>query len=164
VYAVDVGYGLLAWSLRQDDRVVVREKTNARYLRREDFDEDADLITVDVSFISLKLILPVLVDLLSKSGDIIALVKPQFEAGRDKVGKKGVVRDPKIHEEVILNVIHYGMKENLYLKGLSFSPIKGPEGNIEYLAHFSKHNIDDQIENIELLINKTVQEAHNKLN
>jgi len=164
VYAIDVGYGQFAWKLRQDERVVCMEKTNIRYVTKDDLEELGDFASIDVSFISLTKVLSPVKNLLIDSGEIVCLIKPQFEAGRDKVGKKGVVRDPKIHEEVILNVIHYGMKENLYLKGLSFSPIKGPEGNIEYLAHFSKHNIDDQIENVELLINKTVQEAHNELN
>lgn len=161
VYAVDVGYGQLAWSLRQDERVVVREKTNARYLRREDFDEDADLITVDVSFISLKLILPVLVDLLSKSGDIIALVKPQFEAGRERIGKGGVVADPKVHEEVLRDLILW-IERNVAFNasGLTHSPIKGPKGNIEFLLHLTPRKIQQS----PLNFNEAVLAAHDELN
>ncbi|NLK97512.1 TlyA family RNA methyltransferase [Defluviitalea saccharophila] len=164
VYAIDVGYGQFAWKLRQDERVVCMEKTNIRYVTKDDLAELGDFASIDVSFISLTKVLVPVKNLLTDCGEIVCLIKPQFEAGREKVGKKGVVRDPKVHEEVILNVIHYGIEENLYLRGLSYSPIKGPEGNIEYLAYFSKQSIEDNNLNIELLIQKTVEEAHNELN
>ena len=136
VYAIDVGYGRLAWTLRQDKRVIVREKTNARYLSKEDFDEEADLIVVDVSFISLKLIIPVLAKLLSARGDILALIKPQFEIGRKYVGRGGVVADPLLHEKVLKDVVCYVTNiPPLNVVGLTHSPIKGPKGNIEFLLH-----------------------------
>lgn len=136
VYAIDVGYGQLAWTLRQDKRVIVREKTNARYLSKEDFDEEADLIVVDVSFISLKLIIPVLAKLLSARGDILALIKPQFEIGRKYVGRGGVVADPLLHEKVLKDVVCYVTNiPPLNVVGLTHSPIKGPKGNIEFLLH-----------------------------
>lgn len=163
VYAIDVGYGQFAWKLRQDERVVCMEKTNIRYVTSDDLEELGDFASIDVSFISLTKVLTPVKNLLTEVGEIVCLIKPQFEAGREKVGKKGVVRDPKIHEEVILNVIHYAIEENLYLKGLSYSPIKGPEGNIEYLAYFSKRDKEESNLNIELLIKKTVEEAHNEL-
>lgn len=164
VYAIDVGYGQFAWKLRQDERVVCMEKTNIRYVTKEDIEELGDFASVDVSFISLTKVLGSLKNLLEDNGEIVCLIKPQFEAGRDKVGKKGVVRDPIIHKEVISNVIKYALKENLYLQGLSYSPIKGPEGNIEYLAYLNKIDIEGTEMNIELLIKNTVEEAHKQLN
>lgn len=146
VYAVDVGYGQLDWKLRQDQRVVVLERTNARYLTPAQIPEQADLITIDASFISLDKIIPVVKQFLQDEGCILALIKPQFEAGREKVGKKGVVRDPKTHQEVISHVIREAEKNNLYCWGLTYSPITGPEGNIEYLVllkQFSAENSDD---------------------
>lgn len=138
VYSVDVGYGQLAWSLRTDDRVVNLERTNIRYITREQIPEEIDFISVDVSFISLKLILPVVYMLLKDSGQCVCLVKPQFEAGKDKVGKKGVVKDIAVHEEVVRNVMKIASDIGFAECGLDFSPIKGPEGNIEYLLWLKK--------------------------
>lgn len=137
VYAVDVGYGQLAWSLRNDPRVVCMERTNVRYLTPEVIPEPLDFGTVDVSFISLKLILPALRTLMKPEGELVCLVKPQFEAGRDKVGKKGVVRDPKVHLEVLEQFLTHAQEADFAVKGLDFSPIRGPEGNIEYLGHLA---------------------------
>ncbi len=134
VYAVDVGHGQLAWKLRNDERVVCMEKTNFRYMVREDIADDLDFASVDVSFISLTKILLPAKDLLKDGGEMVCLIKPQFEAGRDKVGKKGVVREPKVHKEVICKVIDYADSLGFLVKALEFSPIKGPEGNIEYLV------------------------------
>jgi 23S rRNA (cytidine1920-2'-O)/16S rRNA (cytidine1409-2'-O)-methyltransferase len=138
VYAVDVGYGQLDWKLRTDERVVNLERTNARYLTREQIPEELDFISVDVSFISLGLILPALRGLLRPHGQIVCLVKPQFEAGREKVGKKGVVRDPAVHREVLEQFLTHAAQSGLTVRGLTFSPIRGPEGNIEYLVHLLK--------------------------
>lgn len=135
VYAVDVGYGQLAWSIRNDPRVVCLERTNARYLTTEQIPEPLDFASIDVSFISLGLILPSLRPLLRDKGEVVALVKPQFEAGRDKVGKKGVVRDPAVHLEVLEQFLKHAQQADFSVKGLDFSPIRGPEGNIEYLGY-----------------------------
>ena len=137
VYAVDVGYGQLAWSLRQDPRVICLERTNARYLTREQIPDPLDFASVDVSFISLRLILPALRALLKPAGQAVCLVKPQFEAGREQVGKKGVVRDPKVHLEVVEHFLADARETGFCVKGMTFSPIRGPEGNIEYLAHLA---------------------------
>ena len=138
VYSVDVGHGQLAWKLRQDDRVVVMEKTNIRYVTPEDIEDVLDFARIDVSFISLtKVLLPVK-NLLMSGGEVVCLIKPQFEAGREKVGKKGVVRDKSVHEEVIEMVLNYAISIGYDILGLSFSPIKGPEGNIAYLANLEK--------------------------
>jgi 23S rRNA (cytidine1920-2'-O)/16S rRNA (cytidine1409-2'-O)-methyltransferase len=164
VYAVDVGYGQMAWSLRTDPRVICMERTNIRYVKPEDIKEKLDFASIDVSFISLKLVLPVVKELLKDEGEIVALIKPQFEAGREKVGKKGVVRDADVHEEVINNVISFAFSIGLMLKGLTFSPIKGPEGNIEYLAYFIKSNkqyIEE--ESVSSLIKKVVENSHSNL-
>lgn len=134
VYAVDVGYGQLAWSLRQDPRVICMERTNVRYLTAEQIAEPLDFGSVDVSFISLKLILPALRGLLKPQGQVVCLVKPQFEAGREKVGKKGVVRDPEVHLEVLEQFLIHASDAGFSVKDMDFSPIKGPEGNIEYLG------------------------------
>ncbi len=134
VYAVDVGYGQLAWSIRNDPRVVCLERTNARYLTAEQIPEPLDFASIDVSFISLGLILPALRPLMAPSGQVAALVKPQFEAGKDKVGKKGVVRDPAVHLEVLERFLVHAGEARFTVKGLDFSPIRGPEGNIEYLG------------------------------
>jgi len=159
VYAVDVGYGQLAWPLRRDKRVVVRERTNARFLRREDFDETADLITIDVSFISLKLIIPVLVDLLSPNGDIIALIKPQFEAGKEHVSK-GIISDPLLHESVLRDITCFIEQATpLKLAGLTHSPIKGPKGNIEFLMHVTNKRVTPYVPDFE----KIVKNAHDEL-
>ena len=135
VYAVDVGYGQLAWKLRQDPRVICMEKTNIRYVTPADIGEPLDFASIDVAFISLKLVFPVLKQLLRDGGEAVALIKPQFEAGKEKVGKKGVVRDPAVHEEVIEAVLSYCAEQALTPAALTFSPVKGPEGNIEYLLH-----------------------------
>lgn len=139
VYSVDVGHGQLAWKLRNDERVVCMEKTNFRYLVREDIADDLDFASVDVSFISLTKILIPARKLLKNRGQMVCLIKPQFEAGKDKVGKKGVVREPKVHQEVIEKVIDYADSLGFEVLHLEFSPIKGPEGNIEYLVHLEKN-------------------------
>lgn len=138
VYAVDVGYGQLAWQLRTDERVVNLERTNIRYITNEQIPEPVDFISVDVSFISLTLVLPVAQRLLGDEGKMVCLVKPQFEAGKEKVGKKGVVRDPAIHKEVLEKVTGFATGNGFAVLGLDFSPIKGPEGNIEYLLYLKK--------------------------
>ena len=138
VYSVDVGYGQFAWKLRNDERVVNMERTNIRYVTSEQIGEKLDFASIDVSFISLKLVLPVASELLGENGEIVALIKPQFEAGRGQVGKKGVVRDSGVHKEVIKNVEEYVRASGLFFSGISYSPIKGPEGNIEYLAWLTK--------------------------
>ena len=137
VYAVDVGYGQLAWSLRSDPRVICLERTNARYLSTEQIPEPLDFASIDVSFISLKLILPALRALMKEDGQVAALIKPQFEAGREKVGKKGVVRDPAVHQEVLEQFLVHAAESGFTVKGIDFSPIRGPEGNIEYLGYLS---------------------------
>ena len=145
VYSVDVGHGQLAWKLRQDERVVCMEKTNIRYVVPEDIDELAAFSSIDVSFISLtKVLLPVK-NLLTEDGQVVCLIKPQFEAGREKVGKKGVVRDRAVHEEVIRMVMDYASSIDFYPLALDFSPVKGPEGNIEYLLFLSKNKQDQEI-------------------
>ena len=138
VYSVDVGYGQLAWQLRTDPRVVNLERTNARYLTREQIPEEIDFFSVDVSFISLKIILPAVRPLLKDGGKAVCLIKPQFEAGREKVGKKGVVRDPATHRQVIEAVCSFALETGFSISGLTFSPVKGPEGNIEYLIYLKK--------------------------
>ena len=134
VYAVDVGYGQLAWSLRQDERVISMERTNIRYVTREQIPEPLDLAVMDLSFISLRLVLPAVRALLREGGDVLCLIKPQFEAGRDKVGKKGVVRDAKVHEDVLRDFLVFAPECGFSVLDLSWSPIRGPEGNIEYLG------------------------------
>ena len=163
VYSIDVGYGQFAWKLRQDPRVVCMERTNIRYVTSEDIGEYADFASIDVSFISLTKVLPAVINLLIPEGKIIALIKPQFEAGREKVGKKGVVRDPKVHEEVIHKIVQFGIENNLSVEELSFSPIKGPEGNIEYLAYFKKGSFEHNMEECIPVIQKVVHEAHEGL-
>lgn len=138
VFAVDVGYGQFAWKLRQDERVINMERTNIRYVTPKDIGEKIDFASIDVSFISLRLVLPVAKELLKDDGEIVALIKPQFEAGREQVGKKGVVRDVKVHYEVVKTVLGFAESIGLHPSGLAFSPIKGPEGNIEYLAYLKK--------------------------
>ena len=138
VYSVDVGHGQLDWKLRNDPRVVCMEKTNIRYVTPEQIEEPAAFVSIDVSFISLTKVLPPVRELMTEDGEIVCLIKPQFEAGREKVGKKGVVRDPKVHEEVIEKVIDFAATVGLESRELEFSPIKGPEGNIEYLLYLHK--------------------------
>jgi len=157
VYAVDVGYGQLAWELRNDPRVVCMERTNFRYVTKEQISEPLDFGSADVSFISLKLILPPLKNLLKPSGRVVCLVKPQFEAGRDRVGKKGVVKDPKVHEEVINTIIASSLELGYSVAGLSFSPIKGPEGNIEYLLYLVNGSTENKPE---IIVPAIVESAH----
>ncbi len=135
VYAVDVGYGQLAWKLRNDGRVVNLERTNLRYVTREQIPEPIELAVMDVSFISIRLVIPAVRELLVPGADYICLIKPQFEAGREEVGKKGVVRDPAVHERVIRDILDFVPTAGLSVAGLDYSPVKGPEGNIEYLCH-----------------------------
>lgn len=137
VFAIDVGYGQLAWSIRTDERVVCMERTNIRYVTPENLGELLDLSVVDVSFISLKIVLPVIKTLLKPNGQIVCLIKPQFEAGKDKVGKKGVVRDAAVHAEVLESFLALAAQLELTVRNLTFSPVKGPEGNIEFLGHLS---------------------------
>lgn len=138
VFAIDVGYGQLAWKIRSDPRVVVMERTNIRYVTPEDLGEPLDLSVVDVSFISLKIVLPAIQKLLKPTGQVLCLIKPQFEAGREEVGKKGVVRDPKVHLEVLESFLDFVPGAGFTVMGLDYSPIKGPEGNIEYLGYLRK--------------------------
>ncbi len=142
VYAIDVGRGQLDWSLRNDPRVVCMEKTNFRYVTKEQISEEIDFASCDVSFISLSKILPAAFPLLKNGAAMVCLIKPQFEAGREKVGKKGVVKDPKVHEEVIMQVLGYAKNAGFATIGLDFSPVRGPEGNIEYLLYLKKSEED----------------------
>ena len=138
VFAIDVGYGQLDWKIRNDPRVVVMERTNIRYVKAEDLGEPLDLSVIDVSFISLKIVLPAIKNLLKPGqGQVLCLIKPQFEAGRDKVGKKGVVREPETHKEVLDNFVALARELGFTILGLTFSPVKGPEGNIEFLGHLT---------------------------
>ena len=146
VYSVDVGYGQLAWKLRSSEKVVNLERTNIRYVTSEQVPDQLDFSSIDVAFISLKLVLPVVKELLKDDGTGVALIKPQFEAGREKVGKKGVVREPATHIEVINNVLEFTRNMGLKVSKVTFSPIRGPEGNIEYLMYFSKNGEDNNIE------------------
>lgn len=141
VFAIDVGYGQLDWKIRSDPRVVVMERTNVRYVTPEQLGEPLDLSVIDVSFISLRIVLPVIKSFLKDSGQVICLIKPQFEAGKEKVGKKGVVRDPAIHKEVLDSFVELANELDFKILGLTFSPVKGPEGNIEFLAHLTLSNI-----------------------
>ena len=142
VFAIDVGYGQLDWKIRSDPRVVVMERTNIRYVTPEQLGEPLDLSVVDVSFISLKLVLPVIKNLLKPTGQVLCLIKPQFEAGKDKVGKKGVVREKSTHKEVLDNFVALADELQFKILGLTFSPVKGPEGNIEFLAHLTLDDAD----------------------
>lgn len=160
VYAVDVGYGQLAWKLRNDPRVINVERTNARTLTEESLSDPVDVVSVDVAFISLDKILPAVRRILKPDGFVIALVKPQFEAGKENVGKKGVVRDPRIHKEVIRNVIASARAEGFGIGGLDFSPVKGPEGNIEYLLYLTA---DADINITDPDIEKLVEQSHTNL-
>lgn len=137
VFAIDVGYGQLAWKIREDPRVVVMERTNIRYVTPEDLGQPLDLSVIDVSFISLKIVLPAVKKLLKPTGQVVCLIKPQFEAGREKVGKKGVVRDPAVHEEVLRDFLVLAEELEFTVCDVTFSPVRGPEGNIEFLGHLS---------------------------
>ena len=163
VYSVDVGHGQLDWKLRNDERVVCMEKTNIRYVTPEDIEEPVDFSSIDVSFISLtKVLLPVR-NLLSQDGQIVCLIKPQFEAGREKVGKKGVVRDPAVHKEVIEKVIAFAKEQYLQPLALDFSPIKGPEGNIEYLLYLQKKPEGSEMTDGDMDVDAVVGQAHGTL-
>jgi 23S rRNA (cytidine1920-2'-O)/16S rRNA (cytidine1409-2'-O)-methyltransferase len=164
-YALDVGYNQLAWKLRQDERVIVMERTNFRYVTPADLiGEMPDFATIDVSFISLKLILPVVKTLLVKNSDIIALIKPQFEAGREQVGKKGIVRDAKVHLEVINKMISFSIAEGYSVKSLSFSPITGGDGNIEFLLHLRWEGERERGENhLTVSPDEIVKQSHSEL-
>lgn len=156
VFSVDVGYGQFAWKLRQDERVVCMERTNIRYVTDEQIGEKLDFASIDVSFISLTKVLPVAFNLLKDDGEVVALIKPQFEAGREQVGKKGVVRDSKVHKEVIEKITAFSESIGFRVKNLSFSPIKGPEGNIEFLLYLGKSggtivDVDKVIEETKIL-------------
>lgn len=159
VFAIDVGYGQLAWSIRTDPRVVCMERTNIRYVTPEDLGELLDLSVVDVSFISLNIVLPAIRELLKEDGQVLCLIKPQFEAGKEKVGKKGVVRDPAVHEEVLQNFIGLAKRLDFTIKNLTFSPVKGPEGNIEFLGHLSRVPGEDYYTEVSELI----RNAHESL-
>lgn len=165
VYAIDVGYGQLDYRLREDSRVICMEKTNFRYVKPEDLQEDKmpDFATVDVSFISLSRILPPAAAILPDGGEMVCLIKPQFEAGREKVGKKGVVRDPKVHAEVIETALQTAAQNGFAVRGLSFSPVRGPEGNIEYLMYLRKGPEEENIPFSGDEIRALVEESHSKL-
>lgn len=159
VYSVDVGYGQLAWKLRNDSRVIVMERTNFRYVKPEDIGEQVDFASADVSFISLTKIIPPAEQLLKDDGSMVCLIKPQFEAGREKVGKKGVVRDAAIHKEVIDKIIEFAKNLGFIVNGLSFSPVKGPEGNIEYLLYLVRKSE----EQVFVSVDKVIEDAHSQL-
>ena len=164
VYSIDVGYGQLDWKLRNDPRVVCMEKTNIRYMVPEDIQEKPAFSSIDVSFISLTKVLGPVRNLLTEDGEIVCLIKPQFEAGREKVGKKGVVRDPAVHEEVIEKVRDFAMSISLEPCHLSFSPIKGPEGNIEYLLHLKKRPEGTEVpDSLTVKVEDVVAQAHGAL-
>ena len=161
VYAVDVGHGQLDWKLRNDPRVICMERTNIRYVLPEDVGEPIQFASIDVSFISLQKVLLPVKNLLDENAQIVCLIKPQFEAGREKVGKKGVVRDPKVHKEVIERVASYAIEIGFALQHLDYSPIKGPEGNIEYLLHLKNDAAVSALSDID--IDGVVAAAHRQL-
>ncbi len=162
VYAIDVGYGQLAWKLRTDERVVNMERTNIRHVTPDMLEDSLDFVSIDVAFISLIKVLPAVKALLKPSGEIVALIKPQFEAGREKVGKKGVVKEPSVHEEVIQKVIGFCRQESLVPRNLTYSPVKGPEGNIEYLLRLSLD--ESTLDGVpEEWISSVVRAAHEEL-
>lgn len=163
VFAIDVGKGQLAWKLRQDERVVCMEKTNIRYVTPEDLGEPIDFSSVDVSFISLTKVLLPIRNYLKSDGQVVALIKPQFEAGREKVGKKGVVREKSTHREVIEMVLSYALSNGFQILNLDFSPIKGPEGNIEYLVHLQKSDVIGTIADVTVDWEKIVENAFETL-
>ena len=163
VYSVDVGHGQLAWKLRNDPRVVCMEKTNIRYVTPEDINDKIELVSIDVSFISLTKVLVPVKKLMAEDGQIVCLIKPQFEAGREKVGKKGVVREKSTHLEVINMVIDFAVKAGFEVLNLEFSPIKGPEGNIEYLLHLQNHRDGEHYDNVTVDPAQVVEAAHSEL-
>ncbi len=161
VYSIDVGYGQLAWKLVTDPRVVNMERTNFRYVTGEQIPEPIDFASVDVSFISLRIILPVLRERLRMGGQAVCLIKPQFEAGREKVGKKGVVRDVKVHTEVVETITQFALDHGFSLLGLTYSPIKGPEGNIEYLMFLEK--AEKPVNQLTFAVSELTEASHNDL-
>lgn len=163
VYAVDVGTNQLAWKLRQDPRVVCMEKTNIRYVTREHIQEPVEFASIDVAFISLTKVLEPTKALLTENGQIVALIKPQFEAGREQVGKKGVVREKSVHLEVVERILAYAVSIGFEILNLEFSPIKGPEGNIEYLVHLQNHEEGTVWENVPVDAKTVVEQAHQTL-
>ncbi len=163
VFSIDVGHGQLAWKLRQDERVVCMEKTNIRYVTKDDIGEDIDFTSIDVSFISLTKVLEPVKALLSHRGQVVCLIKPQFEAGREKVGKKGVVREKSTHIEVIEMVIAYAKSIGFGILNLEYSPIKGPEGNIEYLLHLQNNPTEEELEKEEYNVTMLVERSHELL-
>ena len=163
-YALDVGTNQLDWKLRSDDRVIVMEKVNFRYSKPEDFTNgQPQFATIDVSFISLKLILPVLKTILKTGGDVVALIKPQFEAGKEKVGKKGIISDPNVHQEVVEKVLLLATEQGFDVKGLSYSPITGGTGNIEFLAHLQSSKTETGVIMDHVSISSVIEEAHSVL-
>ena len=160
VYAIDVGYGQFAWKLRNDERVVCLEKTNVRYVTHEQVPDEGDFASIDVSFISLTKVLPAVLGVLGEKGQLVCLIKPQFEAGREKVGKKGVVRDSSVHREVIEMIVNYVRTQKLGIFGLDFSPIKGPEGNIEYLIYLDKSQSGMREDEVQARVDTVVAESH----
>lgn len=154
VFAIDVGYGQLDWKIRSDPRVVVMERTNIRYVTPEQIGEPLDLSVVDVSFISLKIVLPAIKNLLKPTGQVLCLIKPQFEAGKDKVGKKGVVRDKSTHIEVLNDFVQLANELDFRILGLTFSPVKGPEGNIEFLGHLTLNDVEGITPDVNLVVNQ----------
>lgn len=165
VAAIDVGYGQLAWALRNDERVINLERTNIRYVKPEDVGITADFVSIDVSFISLKKVLPTVRTLINQeNGDVLCLIKPQFEAGRSEVGKHGVIRDIAVHKRVAEEVISFALSIGFRLKGLTYSPIKGPEGNIEYLCYLSIESGLTEMQKILTDIDEVVRKSHEQLN
>lgn len=160
VYAIDVGYGQFAWKLRNDERVVCLEKTNVRYVTHEQVPDEGDFASIDVSFISLTKVLPAVLGVLGEKGRLVCLIKPQFEAGREKVGKKGVVRDSSVHREVIEMIVEYVRTQGLGILGLDFSPIKGPEGNIEYLIYLDKSRSGMHEDEVQARVDTVVAQSH----
>ena len=160
VYAIDVGYGQFAWKLRNDERVVCLEKTNVRYVTHEQVPDEGDFASIDVSFISLTKVLPAVLGVLGEKGQMVCLIKPQFEAGREKVGKKGVVRDSSVHREVIEMIVEYVRTQSLGILGLDFSPIKGPEGNIEYLIYLDKSRSGMHEDEVQARVDTVVAQSH----
>ncbi|WP_313525989.1 TlyA family RNA methyltransferase [Anaerotignum sp.] len=163
VYAIDVGYGQFAWKLRTDERVVCLEKTNVRYVTEEQVPDKGHFASIDVSFISLTKVLPAVLGVLGEEGQLVCLIKPQFEAGREKVGKKGVVKDIAVHKEVIEKIVNYAIEQKIGILGLSFSPIKGPEGNIEYLIYLDKKQEGLTFAEVALLVDEVVGKSHEVL-
>lgn len=162
VYSIDVGYGQLAWKLRTDERVVNLERTNFRYITKETVPDEIDFASVDVSFISLKLIIPVMRQLLKENGLAVCLIKPQFEAGRDKIGKKGVVRELDTHIDVVDDIVHFVLQNGFSVLNLDYSPIKGPQGNIEYLIYIQKS--EEPVSLLTRSVTETVEKSHEVLN